>query len=240
MPATIRLAGHAQPVRFAHARAAQDHGIGMVHQELNLVPGLSVAENIWLGREPRTAAGLIDYRATARRHRCDSSPASISRCRPRTLVGDLRVGQQQLVEIAKALSARARILILDEPTSSLSAHEVGVLFAVIADLKRAGVGLVYITHKFEELARLCDDVVVLRDGRVVGGGRGDELTREQIVRLMAGRDTTEQFARTPVAPGDELLRVESLPSPAAAPAVRCSSTGSRLPCTAARCSDSSA
>ncbi len=208
----IRLAGQAAPVRFATARAAQDHGIGIVHQELNLVPGLSVAENIWLGREPRTAAGLLDY------GRLHADTAAILarldlRLAPQTLVGDLRVGQQQLVEIGKALSARARVLILDEPTSSLSAHEVEILFGVIGELKRTGVGLVYITHKFEELARLCDDVVVLRDGRVVGGAPFGEMSREQIVRLMAGRETQELFVKAPAAPGPAVLRAENLTLP---------------------------
>lgn len=209
---TIRLGGLPDPVRFASPRAAQDRGIGIVHQELNLVPGLSVAENIWLGREPRSASGLIDYR----RLHADTS-AILARLdlavAPQALVGDLRVGQQQLVEIGKALSAHARVLILDEPTSSLSAHEVEVLFGVIADLKRDGVGLVYITHKFEELSRLCDDVVILRDGRVVGAAPFRELTRETIVRLMAGRESREVFTKTEVAPGNELLRAEQLVLP---------------------------
>jgi len=208
---TIRLGGGA-PVRFARPAAAQASGIGIVHQELNLVPGLSVAENIWLGREPRAASGLIDYR----RLHADTA-ALLARLDlkvdPTTLVGDLRVGQQQLIEIGKALSAHARVLILDEPTSSLSAHEVEVLFNVIADLKRDGVGLVYITHKFEELTRICDEVVIMRDGRVVGTGPFGDFTREGIVRLMAGRETKELFVRSAAAPGDELLRAEAITLP---------------------------
>ena len=208
---TIRLAGN-EPVRFASPREAQDRGIGIVHQELNLIPGLTVAENIWLGREPRTASGLIDYRqlhadTTAILARLDLKVA------PTTLVGDLRVGQQQLIEIGKALSAQARVLILDEPTSSLSEHEVEVLFGVIADLKRAGVGLIYITHKFEELARLCDDVVVMRDGRVVGEGPFAGYTREDLVRLMAGRGVKESFQRVPVVPGSPVLQAEAVTLP---------------------------
>jgi ABC-type sugar transport system ATPase subunit len=200
-------------VRFSSPRAAQDRGIGIVHQELNLIPGLSVAENIWLGREPRNAVGLIDYR----RLHADTA-AILSRLdlkvAPTALVGDLRVGQQQLVEIGKALSARVRVLILDEPTSSLSAHEVEVLFAVIADLKRDGVGLVYITHKFEELARICDDVVVMRDGLVVGESPFADLTRDALVRLMAGRESKEAFQKSAAAPGDEILRAEAITLPA--------------------------
>jgi ABC-type sugar transport system ATPase subunit len=203
---TIQL-GTGTAVEFSSPRAAQDHGIGIVHQELNLVPGLTVAENIWLGREPCTASGTIDYRqlhadTQALLDRLDLKVA------PETLVGDLRVGQQQLIEIGKALSAQARVLILDEPTSSLSAHEVEVLFSVIGELKRVGVGLVYITHKFEELGRICDDVVIMRDGRVVGEAPFAELTRDAIVRMMAGRESKEVYHKTPATPGDELLRVE--------------------------------
>jgi ribose transport system ATP-binding protein len=208
---TIRVAG-GEPVRFASPRAAQALGIGIVHQELNLIPGLTVAENIWLGREPRTAAGLIDY---ARLHA--DTAAILTRLDlpvdPETLVGELRVGQQQLIEIGKALSADARVLILDEPTSSLSSHEVAVLFNVIADLKRAGVGLVYITHKFEELARICDDLVILRDGRLVGTATYGELTRDALVRLMAGRESKEIFQKTTTTPGAELLRAEKIVLP---------------------------
>ncbi len=181
---TIRLDG--REVRFRNPREAHAHGIGIVHQELNLVPYLSVAENIYLGREPRTRSGLIDYRQLHA-----GTAAVLARLHlkvsPETLIADLRVGQQQLVEIARAISEEARVLILDEPTSSLSAHEVEVLFSVIAELKKRGVALVYITHKFEELAHICDDVTVMRDGRVVGAAPFADLTRDAIVRLMAGR-----------------------------------------------------
>ncbi len=207
---TIRLDG--REVRFANPREAQAHGVGIVHQELNLVPHLSVAENVHLGREPRTRLGLIDYEklhadTTAVLGRLDLHVA------PDALVADLRVGQQQLVEIARAVSAEVRVLVLDEPTSSLSAHEVDVLFGVIQDLKRRGVGVVYITHKLEELARIGDDVTVMRDGRVVGEAPLAELTREEIVRLMAGREAKEIFQKSTVAPGGELLRAENISLP---------------------------
>jgi len=207
---TIRRDGRA--VRFANPQQAQAAGIGIVFQELSLIPHLTVAENVWLGREPRTTAGLIDYtrlhaETAALLRRLDLAVA------PDALVADLRVGQQQLVEIARALSAEARVLILDEPTSSLSAHEVEVLFGVIADLKRAGVGLVYITHKFEELAQVCDDVTIFRDGRVVGEVPFAGLSREALVRLMAGREAKESFQRTAHAPGEEILVAERLALP---------------------------
>jgi ABC-type sugar transport system ATPase subunit len=207
---TIRLDGC--PVRFASPHEAQMHGIGIVFQELSLIPYLSVAENIYLGREPRTATGLIDF------HRLNADTAAVLarldlKVAPTALIADLRVGQQQLVEIARAVSAEARVLILDEPTSSLSVHEVEVLFGVITDLKQRGVGLVYITHKFDELAHICDDVTIFRDGRVVGAGLFADLTREAIVRLMAGRESRELYHKAAAVPGAELLRAEGISLP---------------------------
>ncbi|MDI1250714.1 MAG: sugar ABC transporter ATP-binding protein [Lacunisphaera sp.] len=206
----IRLDG--RPVRFATPLEAQTHGIGIVFQELSLIPYLTVAENIWLGREPRTAAGLIDFR------RLNADTAAVLarldlKVTPTALIADLRVGQQQLVEIARAVSANARVLILDEPTSSLSAHEAAVLFGVIADLKKRGVGLVYITHKFDELAHVCDDIIIFRDGCVVGEGLFADLTREAIVRLMAGRESRELFKRTALIPGALLLQATDISLP---------------------------
>lgn len=207
---TIRLDG--REVRFANPQEAQAAGIGIVFQELSLIPHLTVAENVWLGREPRTAAGLIDYA------RLNAATGALLRrldlpVAPTALITDLRVGQQQLVEIARALSAHARVLILDEPTSSLSAHEVEVLYGVIADLKREGVGLIYITHKFEELINVCDDVTIFRDGRLAGEALFADLTREAIVRLMAGREAKELFQKSPAAPGEEILRAEAMALP---------------------------
>ncbi len=204
---TIQLEG--RDVRFANPQEAQSAGIGIVFQELSLIPYLTVAENLFLGREPLTAAGLIDTRrlladSTALLRRLDLAVD------PTALVADLRIGQQQLVEIARAVSAQARVLILDEPTSSLSGHEVEVLHGLIEDLKRRGVALIYITHKFEELAAICEDVAILRDGRLVGEALFRDLTREAMVRLMAGRETKELLQKTPHPPGDELLRATGL------------------------------
>lgn len=196
-------------VRLADPRDAQRQGIGMIFQELNLVPNLSVAENVFLGREPVGRNGLIDYsrlhadtRALLKRVDLDVAPE--------TPVGHLRVAQQQVVEIAKALSADVRVLILDEPTSSLSSHEVDVLFALIDDLKRRGVALIYITHKMEELARIGDDVAIMRDGRHVGEGLLGDFTRDDLIRLMAGREPKELFRRSPAVAGDEVFRAENL------------------------------
>ncbi len=206
----VRMKG--REVGFASPSDAQARGIGIVFQELSLIPHLSVAENVFLGREPRNYAGLIDYR------KLNADAAEVLRrldlnVAPTTLIAELRVGQQQLVEIARAVSANVQVLILDEPTSSLSAHEVEVLFRVISELKARQVGLIYITHKFEELARICDDVTIMRDGRVVGEALFTEVTRDSIVRLMAGRDSKSIFEKTTLVPGRELLRAEDVTLP---------------------------
>ncbi|EDY85175.1 ABC transporter, ATP-binding protein [Verrucomicrobiia bacterium DG1235] len=208
---TIRVKGEC--VQFTNTREAQERGIGIVHQELNLIPYLSVAENVFLGREPRSWSGLVDFQ------KMEEETARILervdlQVEPSALISDLRVGQQQLVEIAKALAADARVLILDEPTSSLSAHEVEALFAVVRELKAEGVGLIYITHKFEELAPICDEVVVMRDGERVGSGPLSEMSRDRIVQLMAGRKSGELFEKTDTKAGEEILRAESITLPA--------------------------
>lgn len=196
-------------VRFISPRDAQERGISIIFQELSLVPQLSVAENIFLGREPYTRTGLIDYAAM------NAAAGALLRrldlaVEPTDAVGALRVGQQQVVEIARALSTDARVLILDEPTSSLSQHEVEVLFTVLHELKARGVALVYITHKMDEVAGIGDEVVVMRDGRVVGGGAVAAVSHDEIVRLMAGREPRELFRRTTCEPGSKVLRAEKL------------------------------
>lgn len=204
---TLMLDG--QKVRFQRPRDAQDHGIATIFQELNLVPNLTIADNIFLGREPGTRGGWLDERRMQR-----EAAALLARLdltlSARTPVSQLRVGQQQAVEIAKAIGWQARVLIMDEPTSALSEHEIEALFRVIHGLKRDGVAIVYITHKLDELESIADDVVILRDGRLVGGGPFHGLRREDIVRWMIGRDLDALYRKEPAKPGPEALRVEGL------------------------------
>jgi len=129
---------------------------------------------------------------------------------PTTPLGTLRVGQQQIVEIAKAISCDARVIIMDEPTSAITEHEVEVLFGIIAELKRQGVAIAYITHKLEELIRIGDDAVVMRDGRLIGAAPLKDLDHDGIVQMMVGREMKELMARKTATPGDEALRVENL------------------------------
>lgn len=198
-----------QPIRLANVAEAQQAGIAMIHQELNLVPHMTVAENVFLGREPLTVAGLIDFptmKANAQdlldRLHCDAAPDS--------LVAELRVGQQQLVEIAKALSRNAQVLIMDEPTSSLSEKEVQRLFDLIRRLKAEGRGIVYITHKMEEIRLLADYVTVFRDGRTVHEAAADSLCLADLVKYMVGRDTKDFFVKTTHTKGPERLSVKGL------------------------------
>ncbi len=174
-------------VRFAGVREAELAGIAMIHQELNLVPELSVAENIFLGREPLLAGLIVDRRRMARAARALLARLGIG-LDPEMRVGRLRVGEQQLVEIAKALSLDARILIMDEPTSALSPAECEILFKIVRQLAEAGVAIVYISHRIEEVTRLADRVTVLRDGRRVLTARREEVSSDAIIAAMVGRE----------------------------------------------------
>jgi ribose transport system ATP-binding protein len=196
-------------VRFHGVRDAQRRGISMIFQELNLLPNLTVAENIFIGREPKNRLGFIDYRRMNREAAAMLDELDLP-IPPTTPVGRLRVGQQQVVEIAKALSYDPVVMIMDEPTSALTAHEVDVLFGLVQRLKRRGVAIAYITHKFEELTQVGDDAVIMRDGRVVGAAPLAGLSRAEIVRLMVGRDAADFYPKAPAAPREEVLRAEGV------------------------------
>jgi len=197
-----------QPVSIDSVRAAAAHGIALIHQELNLSDNLDVGANIFLGREP-LRWGLID-RATIQREASKFLAQVGLDCDPRTLARELSIGQQQMVEIAKALSAQARILIMDEPTSSLSSHEAARLFEVIQDLRRRGVSVVYISHRLGEVKLLADRVTVLRDGRNAGELNRAQISHDSMVRLMVGRELSQFYAHVPRPPGEVVLEVEGL------------------------------
>ncbi|MFD7154456.1 sugar ABC transporter ATP-binding protein [Kribbella sp. NPDC059898] len=198
-----------RPVRFNGPTDAQSAGIAMIHQELDLVPALSVADNIFLGRELRTPYRTVDRRRMEREARelLDRSGVSLD---PRRPVGDLRVGEQQLVTIAKAISLDARVLIMDEPTSALTSSEVERLFDVIRELRQSGVGIVYISHRMEEIAQVADRATVLRNGRIVTSFDPRELSTAEVVEAMVGRPVQTMFSTPDNDTGDELLRVEDL------------------------------
>ena len=175
-----------RPVHFTDTNDARDHGISIIHQELSLAPNLSVRDNMFMGRELQGPTG-VDYKEEERRTR-EVLRDLAENIDPSTPVSDLRLGQQQLIEIARALLANSRILIMDEPTSALSASEVEVLFQVIADLKARGVSIVYISHHLEEALQITDFAVVLRDGTMTANAPSHDIDLEWIVRRMVGDD----------------------------------------------------
>jgi len=202
----IEVAG--QPRRFSGPADAQTAGIAIIHQELDLVPALSVADNVFLGRELRRH-GRLDRAAMATRTRELLERIGV-RLEPRRLVEELRTGEQQLVVIAKALSLHARVLIMDEPTSALSSSEVDRLFEVTRELRRDGVGIIYISHRMDEISRIADRATVLRNGRVAATFDPRTMTTSQVVEAMVGRPVQEVFSTPDTMVGEELLRVENL------------------------------
>jgi erythritol transport system ATP-binding protein len=215
-PSEGRILLDGKPVHLGSTEQARAHGIGIVFQELNLFPNMSIAENLFIGREITSRWGAIEKRA----HR-EKAQALLRELEhdldPDLLVGELRIGQQQIIEIAKAMAQNARILILDEPTSALSAPEVEILFRVINDLKSRGVAIVYISHRLEELIRIGDYITVLRDGRITGSSVMSAVDVPWIVKQMVGA-STRNFARAEDhAFGDTVLEVAHvfLPRPGA-------------------------
>ncbi len=200
------------PVRLESVQDALDHGVALIHQELNLADNLDVGANIFLGREPRRF-GLIDRTAINDRSREVLQRVGL-KIDPRTPLKRLSIGQQQLVEIAKALSTDARVLIMDEPTSSLSQHEAAALFKVVKALRSKGVSVIYISHRLGEVKELADRVTVMRDGQNAGELGRDEIEHDRMVRMMVGRDISQFYEHLPHAPGEPLLEVKDLIVPA--------------------------
>jgi erythritol transport system ATP-binding protein len=195
-------------VSFGSAAEARDRGISIIHQELSLAPNLSVRDNIFMGREIRTPTG-IDFAEEARQ--AGALMADLEEeIDPMTLVEDLRLGQQQIVEIARALSVDSRILIMDEPTSALSASEVEVLFRVIRDLTSRGVSIVYISHHLEEALQITDYAVVLRDGAITATAEARDIDLEWIVRNMVGENFDLGSPPTGYAFGEVALSVHDV------------------------------
>lgn len=190
-------------------RDATSKGIAIIHQELNLVPYLTVYENIFLGREIKAPYGGLDKKEMIRQSReiLEKLKVNIS---PTMTVNYLSIAQQQMVEIAKALSLNAKIIIMDEPTDTLTDTEVSSLFEIIRELKRQGKGLVYISHRLKEVFEVCDKLTVLRDGQFIGQRDVSNVDEGEIIRLMVGRTLDEQFPYISTDYSEEVLRVENL------------------------------
>ena len=204
---TVELAGDI--VRFKDTKDGLEHGISMIHQELSPVPEMMVAENIWLGREPRGRLGLLSPAAMFRKTRelFDEWKINID---PKARMKDLTVSKQQMVEIAKAISYDAKIIIMDEPTSAIPEREVAHLHGMIKRLTDFGVAIIYITHKMDEVFRISDDITVFRDGKHVGSYPAKELDRDKLIKLMVGRELTDLFPKEEAEIGDVVLSVQGL------------------------------
>jgi len=183
-------------------------GIVTVYQEFNLMPNMSVAENIFIGREPGRA-NFIDWSAMQKAARKASDRLDL-RVDPRTLVSTLSVAEQQLVEIARALTINAKLIILDEPTAALSDREVEKLHKAVRDLRSEGIGIIYVTHRLNEVAVICDRFTVLRDGKLAGSGNVPETTTEQIIKMMVGRNVEVTQNSSTGKKGDVIVRIDKL------------------------------
>ncbi|TFG51000.1 MAG: sugar ABC transporter ATP-binding protein [Candidatus Brocadiia bacterium] len=194
--------------RMSSPSWARHAGVSIIYQEFNLVPDLTVRENIFLGRE-KTKGCLIDARQERKRCMELFEVLGIS-IDPEARCGDLTMARQQSVEIAKALEVDAKIIVMDEPTAALTTQEVDRLFAIVNDLRNRGVGIIYISHRLEEVFKIADNVVVLRDGKLVGTSAVKDITSKRLIEMMVGRPLEVEFAKRNVRRGKELLRVKGL------------------------------
>ncbi len=205
---TIRLAGEEK--NFGNAIEAQNAGITAIHQEASMFPELSITENIFMGHHlRRVSAAPLNWKEMRLQTRKLLERMELS-INPDTPVKDLSVAQRHMVEIAKALSIEARVVIMDEPTSALSSHEVDDLFKIIRQLKEEGKAILFISHKFEEISAICDYFTVLRDGKYIGEGQVGETGVDTIINMMVGRNLDQLFPKEPAQIGEELLRVADL------------------------------
>src|SRR5699024_2976800 len=208
-PDTGTLLVDGKPVRFDSPREAQAAGIAIIHQELNVIPEMTVAENLAVGHEPTNRFGVLNRRKmlTDAKEKLDRVQAEVS---PSARMGSLSVGMQQMVEIARAIAEDARVLVLDEPTAALSRSESSRLFELIHSMREDNIGLVYISHRMEEVWELSDRITILRDGNLVTTVDRDELTPSQVVNRMVGRDVDDLYVRTDKTPGELVLSVHGL------------------------------
>ncbi|NDL68564.1 sugar ABC transporter ATP-binding protein [Anaerotalea alkaliphila] len=204
---TVKLKG--EDIVCESINGQRERGVSIIFQEMNLLKNLTIAENIFLGRQPRNKSGGIDWKKMNRDAKVllDSIDAGISE---KTLVNDLSVGQMQMVEIAKALSFESDIIIMDEPTSALTEKEVDALFRIIADLKEKDKAIVYISHRLEEIMKIGDRITIFRDGKYVDTRNVKDITIDIMVTLMVGREITNYYPKVDVVPGEKVLEVVDL------------------------------
>ncbi|WP_341489647.1 ribose ABC transporter ATP-binding protein RbsA [Photobacterium damselae subsp. damselae] len=197
------------PIHFHGPRHSQEAGISIIHQELNLIPELTIAENIFLGREKTNVFGGIKWAEMYREADALLKRLNVKHS-SRQLLGELSLGEQQMVEIAKALSFKSQVIIMDEPTDALTDTETESLFNVINELRSEGCGIVYISHRLKEIFEICDDITVLRDGKFIGECRVADTDEDGLIEMMVGRRLDEQYPRIAVKHGTTCLEVKNL------------------------------
>lgn len=206
---TVHVKG--KEVHFTGPKDAEKSGVAVIHQELNIIPHLTVSENMFLGKELSNRYGVLKSKEMK-----EKTTEYINRLGididPNIEAGRLSVGQQQMIEIARAVASNTEVLIMDEPTAALTDREIEVLFKVIDSLRAKGVGIIYISHRMEEIFKICDRISVLRDGQFIGTKIIKETNFDEIVRMMVGRQLGDRYPKRTAVPGDELLRVESFTS----------------------------
>lgn len=208
-PTSGKVSLEGKEVHFRGPKDAQEQGVTIVHQELKLLPNMTVAENIFIGRQPKNKFGKIDYKQLRKQAKelIDRFGFELN---PDDMVSDIPIAAQQMVEIAKAVSYGGKVILLDEATSSLTAEETEKLFKIMETLRDEGVGLVFISHKLEEIFRFCDDVLVIRDGQDMGTQPVKGVTEDQLIQLMVGREIGDRFPPKTNTPGDVILEAQHL------------------------------
>ena len=199
-----------QLVIIQNPRQAQELGISIIYQEFNLIPFLSVAENIFLGREPRVIKGVVNWKKLYAQTTELLERVGLRHISPKSLVNELSIAEQQLVEVSKALSYATKIIVMDEPTAALNEEDTRRLINIMVGLKEQGMAIIFITHRLEEVGRVADRVTVLRDGRFIGSAAAQELSKDDIVRMMVGRDINDLYPERKDKLGGTVLEVAGL------------------------------
>lgn len=205
----IRING--QEVHFSHPKQAEQKGIMVIHQELNIIPHLTVTENMFLGKNITFGkTGILNTKAMKTQCEENLRKLGVSNIDPGDIAGDLSVGKQQMVEIARAISTNAELIVMDEPTAALTDREIDNLFDVVESLRKQGVAVIYISHRMEEIFRICDRITVLRDGEYVGTENIQDVDFDAIVRMMVGRELGNRFPQRDHRPGDVIFEARNL------------------------------
>jgi len=212
-PSNGQIYINGEPVTIEGPKHSQNLGISIIYQEFNLIPHMSVAENIFIGREPRKSKGIINRKQVKLETRQWLDRVGLTRLSPDTLIAELSVAEQQLVEISKALSFNSKIIIMDEPTAALNDEETNTLLSIMKELKHQGMGIIFITHRLEEVQKVADSIAVLRDGKYIGSALVKNVTQDDMVTMMVGRELTDLFPEKGAPSNDVILEVKDVSVP---------------------------